>query len=824
MSRLTIYTENKKMKVAENLYGIFLEDINRAVDGGLYPELLRNRSFEDSLLPADCTPVDGGYAFESCTGWRDEFNGGEGLSKWVRESRLVKTPIPGWYSHRAEMKLDAAEPLNAQRQVSLAVALEAGGRIENIGFCGVPQKEGETYHFYMFAKSEKPVKLQLAVGKESILADENGVCAELEVNSAKYQCYRVSYTATKSCKDGRFFLMSPEGGRLHIGFISLMPADTFRGHGLRKDIAEMLENIHPSFFRFPGGCIVEGFTPSTAMRFRNTIGPVWERPGHLLMWHYRSFDGMGFHEYLQFCEDLDMEPLYVCNCGMTCQARKEMYMTGQELEEMLEDVLDAIEYAIGDTDTKWGAYRAKMGHPEPFRLNYIEIGNENWGPGYEERYELFHRAISQKYPHIKFVANSHLEEKGLPADIVDEHYYQTAEWFAENADLYKDRDRKGPEIFLGEVSVVRGYVGQLYGALGEAAFFAGVERNQDVVTMASYAPLLENVHYQAWFPNLIRFDNSESFGIPSYYIWKMFGSNRGDFVVDAQMETQQIARHVKGMASLLGKPGLKFKNPLWNDKLAVVTQEVMGHVMLTGQHMELVEPDEEQLAESRRHHGAKPDEVLVVFGEEKAEAGCFQIDILPEKDREIVIGIFTSRMPPQAYVSDETNPPKAWNVENVKPFLWKIEHGSSCLIDQLAPGQPVLARADCSVQADGMFHHFSYRTDLEKLWLYIDGALIHEVRLPSFAALHTVVTDTREEVIVKLVNMAEKEQAVEISLDCDVKSEYHAIVLSGEKLAENSFEQPERVCDRKYRLCGAGRCFTHTVPPLSATVLVLRKR
>lgn len=348
MSKLTICTKNKKMKVADNLYGIFLEDINRAVDGGLYPELLRNRSFEDSLLPVDCTLVDDGYAFESCTGWRDEFNGGEGLTKWVRESNIVKTSIPAWYSHKAEMKLDDSDTLNVQRKVSLAVRFDAGGRIENIGFCGVPQKVGETYNFYMFAKSEKPMKLQLIVG------NENDICAELEIHSVEYQCYRASYTAKKNCKDGKFYLLSPEGGELHIGFISLMPAETFRGHGLRRDIAEMLENIHPSFLRFPGGCIVEGFTPSTAMRFKDTVGPVWERPGHLLMWHYRSFDGMGFHEYLQFCEDIGMEPLYVCNCGITCQARKEMFMTGQALDEMLQDVLDAIEYAIGTPDTKWG--------------------------------------------------------------------------------------------------------------------------------------------------------------------------------------------------------------------------------------------------------------------------------------------------------------------------------------------------------------------------------------------------------------------------------------------------------------------------------------
>ena len=198
--------------------------------------------------------------------------------------------------------------------------------------------------------------------------------------------------------------------------------------------------------------------------------------------------------------------------------------------------------------------------------------------------------------------------------------------------------------------------------------------------------------------------------------------------------------------------------------MATVTQEVMGHVILTEQNMEITEPDEEQLEASRRHNGAKLGEVVVVFGEEKAEAGCFQIDILPEKGREIVIGIFTSRIPPMAYVNDETHPPKAWNVENVQPFLWKIKSGSSCLIDQLAPGKPVLAKAICSIKADRMYHHFSYKTDLKKLWLYIDGELIHEVMLPSFADVY-------------------KRQAIVLYLMCEVGREAEIPRILFEKLS-----------------------------------------
>ena len=296
-----------------------------------------------------------------------------------------------------------------------------------------------------------------------------------------------------------------------------MPDNTYMGHGLRTDLVEKLKGMSPKFMRFPGGCIVEGTTPSTAMRFRDTVGPAWESPSKLFVWHYRSTLGLGFHEYLQLCEDLGMEPLYVCICGMTCQGRKSVLLEGEALDEMVQDTLDAIEYAIGSKESKWGRLRASMGHPEPFKMTYLEIGNENWGPDYEKRYNMIYKKVKELYPQIKTIANEHVEKNGCPAECVDEHFYNTTEFFAERVNYYDDYDRKGPKIFVGEVAVNEGnYMGQLYAALGEAAFLMGIEKNQDIVTLASYAPLFENVNYRAWYPNLIRFNNHQSLGIPTY--------------------------------------------------------------------------------------------------------------------------------------------------------------------------------------------------------------------------------------------------------------------------------------------------------------------
>lgn len=821
MSKIKVNTANQRMKTAPNLYGIFLEDINRAVDGGLYPELLRNRSFEDSILPVECTSIQDGYAFESVSGWRDEFNGGEGLSKWVREGNVPKTEIPGWYVNSATMELDREDTLNKNRQVSLKVDFEAGGQLRNIGFCGIPQVENEEYRLYLFARAKEPVELAIAM-------EENGTgfpCGTLTIASDEFTYYELDYKAQAYMEKGCLLLQTAKEAQIKLGFISLMPRDTYKNHGLRRDIVEKLAAMHPKFFRFPGGCIVEGFTISTAMRFHDVIGPVWERKGHQLMWHYRSYDAVGFHEYLQLCEDLDMEPLYVCNCGMTCQARMEVLMEGELQDEMLQDTLDAIEYAIGAPDTKWGALRASMGHPEPFKLNYIEIGNENWGPAYEERYQRWYQTLTEKYPHLICIANSHLEEKGLPAPIVDEHYYDTAEYFAENTHFYDDYDRKGPKIFIGEVAVVRGFTAQLYGALAEAAYFTGVEKNQDVVTMVSYAPLLENVHYQSWFPNLIRFDGHHSAGIPSYYVWKMFGNNRGDYVVEDETTTGRIKRPVKGVLSIHGKPGMKCSYPVWNDKPLELTHELMGHLQIDGDIVTILPPDEEQKKESKRYYGAKLDDAFLIFGEEKAQAGTFTMKVFVEAGQEIELGVFPYRLPEQTYVADETNPPKPWNVENTRPFLWKLSKERSEVLDTMGGGPKPLSmeiKEGTHFAEDG-WHTITWKTDLDQMQFFVDDKLIHELDIPSFPVVSTVATVTEDEVLLKVVNIAESDEPVEITLDCDVADEYQVSLLTGDKTQMNTLEEPEAVSDRELSLKGAGKQFTYLAPKLSVSIIKLQK-
>ena len=824
MSRITVRTENKRFPTAPNLYGIFFEDINRAGDGGLYPELLRNRSFEDSIEPKDCHTEQDGYALVSRAGWRDEFNHGEGLSRWIRKNGTPYTPVPAWYTNHAQMCLDRDDTLNVHRQVSLAVAFEKGGELYNTGFCGIAPKEGARYHFYMFARTETPVKVSVSVEED---AHEFGKLDFL-LEGDGYVRYDGSFAADGDGRNARLVIRCPEGGKVNFGFCSLMPEDTYMGHGLRTDLVEKLKGMSPKFMRFPGGCIVEGTTPSTAMRFRDTVGPAWERPSKLFVWHYRSTLGLGFHEYLQLCEDLGMEPLYVCNCGMTCQGRKSVLLEGEALDEMVQDTLDAIEYAIGSKESKWGRLRASMGHPEPFKMTYLEIGNENWGPDYEKRYNMIYKKVKELYPQIKTIANEHVEKNGCPAECVDEHFYNTTEFFAERVNYYDDYDRKGPKIFVGEVAVNEGnYMGQLYAALGEAAFLMGIEKNQDIVTLASYAPLFENVNYRAWYPNLIRFNNHQSLGIPTYYVWKMFGQNRGEYVVRSEDEGGRVYRPRTGMASLKSNKELRFRNPIWNGEEAKITHELMGHVQDTEDGHLLQLPDEEQKKEFHSIlEWADETKSFVVFGEEDQTYGRFETDIFVEENAYFELGIFSARVV-RSYYEEQlvitAGVEKEWDAAMVRPFLWKV-NGGQCSLEEFGYMHDNKLTEDFAISVKpGEYHRFGYETDGKQIRLYVDGELQKEISIPYGPAFVSVVTDTKDEIIIKAVNFAGDVDPVSITLDCQVQGDYTVTLLSGEKGDENSFEEPEKVKNITVNMHGASSEFVYEAPPYSVSVLRLKK-
>ncbi|MDP4183394.1 MAG: carbohydrate-binding protein, partial [Bacillota bacterium] len=338
--------------------------------------------------------------------------------------------------------------------------------------------------------------------------------------------FTATMTANGSNGSGRFLLSTDKPGTIWFDVVSCFPP-TYknRPNGLRNDLLTMVNDLKPRFNRFPGGCFVEGDKMVNAFRWKNTIGPIETRPGHSNLWGYRTSDGMGFHEFLQMCEDTNSAPLYVCSVGMA-------HSDNVPMEPFIQEVLDAIEYANGATTTTWGAKRAANGHPEPFNLKYIEIGNEeNFQQAtYSARYQSFYNAIKAKYPNIICIADSNIP--GSTIDYIDEHYYDTAQFFMNNATKYDKYSRTGPKIYVGEYAVTKNCgQGNLMAGLGEAAFMTGLERNSDVVKMASYAPLYVNSNDRKWNPDAIVYNSYQVYGTPSYHVQKMFSQNLGSNIL-----------------------------------------------------------------------------------------------------------------------------------------------------------------------------------------------------------------------------------------------------------------------------------------------------
>lgn len=519
---VTVDATQSGVAVSPRLYGIFFEEINHAGDGGLYAELVQNRSFEDDAS----APV----AWKAVGG--------------------------------AKASLSTSDMLNDKQAHALDVTISAPGQgIANEGYWGMAFRQQTTYTFSAFLRSPKAYNGKLHV----TLCDASGrsvgsADVPLRLKGGQWQKVDgVRVLATGSAPDGHLQLTFSAPGTVKMDVVSLFPP-TYKGrkNGCRIDLAEKLEALHPKFMRFPGGCYVEGQTsPKNTLQnrfvWRNTIGPIEQRPGHLSVnWGYNITDGFGFHEMLQLAEDLGAEPLFVVNVGLG-HGWLQPY---DQLDEYIQEALDAIEYANGDVSkSKWAAERARNGHPAPFNLRLLEVGNENanfhfddnsdQSERYFDRYIQFYRAIKSKHPEIEIIGN--VEAWGTdepswrsehPVDILDEHYYRSPSWFEHNYRKYDSYDRKGPKIYVGEYAVTQGFGvnGHLTAALGEAIYMLGLERNSDIVCMGSYAPIFVNENNPAWRPDMIRFNASESFGTPSYWVQKLMADNIGTRTVPTSVD------------------------------------------------------------------------------------------------------------------------------------------------------------------------------------------------------------------------------------------------------------------------------------------------
>jgi len=517
--QISIDTNQRGPKISPTHYGIFFEDINHAADGGLYAELIQNRSFEnDKQQPAN----------------------------WQAYSEK---------GGNAAIELTAEDPMNAAQGKSLRVIVTQADAqhlagVSNEGYWGINAVKGRTYTLTFWAKSDKKYKgtLTALLRPHTVNFGNLGMTSIPVKLTPKWQKYTTTITATEDHPQASFYLLADAPGVFQLDMVSLMPP-TYKNHGMRPDLAQLLADMKPQFMRFPGGCFVEGnIKPENAFRWERTIGPIEERPGHMnANWGYYTTDGIGFHEFLQLAEDIGAKPLYVVNVGIWHGG----YTPLDSLKDTwLKECMDALEYANGDTSTKYGALRAKNGHPAPFNIEYLEIGNENYNffmdtnrdqsIQYPERYKMFYDAIKAKYPNIKAIGN--VESWGTdnpswrnsyPVDIVDEHYYRNPKWFADRFHKYDSYARDTYKIYTGEYAVTSmfGTIGNLNAALGEAVYMMGMENNSDVVVMNSYAPIFVNENNAAWKPDMIRFNSAKVMCTPSYYVQKLFPNNIGTQVV-----------------------------------------------------------------------------------------------------------------------------------------------------------------------------------------------------------------------------------------------------------------------------------------------------
>ena len=506
---LTIDLGPAKAKVAPQLYGLMTEEINYSYDGGLYGELVRNRTFQDrGKIPPNWLLYENGNADASMV--------------------IDRTTGPS-----------AALPLSLQLTVKTATAQDQAG-ISNLGYWGYPVRPQTTYHGSFYARagdaSIGPVTI-------SLVEDETGAAITTTVPAltATWQQHHFTLHSGAVAPSSHYHLVLSlaHPGTVWFTLISLFPPTYHdRNNGNRIDLMEKLAAMKPAFLRFPGGNYLEGDHINERFEWKKTIGPLVDRPTHMSPWGYRSTDGMGLLEFLQWCEDLNMQPLLAVYAGYSM--KQEFVKPGADLEPYVADALDEIEYVTGDTNTKWGAERAKDGHPAPFSLSYVEIGNEDFfdkSGTYGDRYAQYYKAIKAKYPALQLIATTPITT--MKPDVVDDHFYRRAQEFYDDVHHYDHTDRSGPKIFVGEWATREGLPTPNFGsALGDAAWMTGMERNSDIVIMASYAPLLVNVNPggMQWESDLIGYNTISSYGSPSYYAQVLFSNHIGDEILNANLE------------------------------------------------------------------------------------------------------------------------------------------------------------------------------------------------------------------------------------------------------------------------------------------------
>jgi alpha-N-arabinofuranosidase len=774
--QITVQADQSGARINPAMWGIFFEDINLGADGGLYAELIKNRAFE---FP------------EAMMGWET----------------LTKDPAEGTLSVHTKSPFNPANP----HYIHIESRAPSTFRLENRGFRGIGLRAGENYDFSAMVRkvSGSPtITVQLVSARGDVLAssDLNGLPADWQ---------RVAVTLNPATTDtkARLNLLVKGLGSVDLDFISLFPQKTWknRAGGLRADMVQALADLKPGFFRFPGGCIVEGSDLEKRYQWKTTIGPVAERKLIINRWnyefkhrltpdYYQSF-GLGFFEYFQLCEDIGAEPLPILNCGMACQFNTGQLVPLDQLDPYIQDALDLIEFANGPVTSTWGAQRAAMGHPAPFNLKMLGIGNEQWGPQYIERYAVFARALKAKHPEIQLVSSSGPSPaderfdfawpklRALNTDIVDEHCYANPIWFLSNSHRYDHYDRNGPKVFFGEYAAQSDKIVSVENknnwlcALSEAAFLTGVERNADVVRMASYAPLFAHVDGWQWTPDLIWVDNLQTLRTANYQVQQQFMHHRGDVVLPLQLTGSPAPTAATGGVRLSTfKGAAEFKDLIVTAGGKTLFQQEFAK---NGDRFGDRSWSDYTLSLKARKLGGEEGFIIAVR------------DLSP-------------------------NTRVQWNLGG-----WKnSQHGIQV---ELGVQESLIAQVPGHIEQD---HWYDVKIELSgpRMKCFLDGKLVQTAEIPlprTEGVFASAVRDEKaDEIILKVANVHPTPTRMDITLDGvkGIVGEAQVVTLSGAPHDLNSFEEPGKIAPVQQREKIDGPRFQREFAANSFTVLRLKTK
>ena len=833
---IRVNVAESRAPVSPSLYGIFLEEISHAFDGGLYAELIQNRSFEEGVPPPGMKLVkkdDGGLKMELESlppgVPQDKWNMPWPWSmncNWDPNRALIGWSLQTEGGAQGEMKLTAANPMNAASARSLEMTVRPSpdnqGVVElvNGGYWGIHVQNGTAYNLKFYLRpgtfrGEVAALLKSKDGKQLAVHRFGAV----EPGTA-WRKHTATLHATGDDREARFVLRFEGTGTLQVDWVSLFPP-TYknRPNGLRPDLAKYLEELKPAFVRYPGGCYVEGLSFASAPDWRKMVCPLEERPGMWGYWQYRSTDGFGYHEFLEFCEDIGADAMYVAFAGMTVHPENNWPI--DRLDPVIQQTLDAIEYAIGPVESKWGAVRAKMGHPKPFPLKYVEIGNEHPPALYGDYYVKFRKAIKAKYPEMVVIMSMYWSGLNWGAiqragddniDIVDEHAYRPSGWARSNFDYFDKYKRKPWKVYLGEYAHHHGS-GDWSAAMDDSVFLMMMERNGDLVTMASYAPLFCHVHNKSWGVNLIEFDAARSFAHASYYVQKTFNENRPD----VNLPTDTIVKPEPDPNTPL-MPG-KFGLGSWH-----TATEFKELRMYDGQGKLVYSDDFKDLAKWQTPGVGRWEVRDGVLRQTDLGASPAML-LLKAPD------LKTGRVTVKARrVDGREGFLMYFNASGPERFLF-CNYGAAgnqfSAIQERGVPEGCAFKGGKNTQGGidkDRWYEIALVVARDKAEMYLDGKLVSDARVERLAPFFaTAGYDARQKaVVLKATNYFAKPVRAEIELEgatAIAAAGRHIVIQSEDQYAENSLEHPRRIVPQERPLPGCAKRFAVELPPYSVSVL-----